>query len=116
MIETEPTLLKVLEFKLKKDGFDVMTAADGREGAGKLSKDHPDLVITNLVLPFVTGLEIINMARNNPGKPIPVIVLTNVDNEQTLIEAFDLGANDFIIKPFSPNELTIRAKKLLRNN
>ena len=116
VIETEPTLLKVLEFKLKKDGFDVMTAADGREGAGKLSKDNPDLVITNLVLPFITGLEIISMAKNNPGRAIPVIVLTNVDYEQTLIEAFDLGANDFIIKPFSPNELTIRAKKLLRNN
>lgn len=114
VIETEPTLLKVLEFKLRKDGFDVLTAADGREGAGKIVSEQPDLIITNLILPFITGQEIVSMAKQQP-KEIPVIILTNVDYEQTLLEAFNLGANDFIIKPFSPNELTIRAKKLLRN-
>lgn len=114
VIETESTLLRVLEFKLRKDGFEVVTASDGREGANKIANEQPDLIITNLILPFVTGLEIVNMAKQN--RSIPVILLTNVDYEQTLMEAFDLGANDFIIKPFSPNELTIRVKKLLRKN
>jgi len=115
--EDEPMMLKVLEYKLRKDGYIVFTAADGREASHKLKLEKPDLVITDLTMPFISGLELVSIVRKNDnGVVIPVIVLTDVDSENIVMEAFKLGANDFMTKPFSPNELTIRVKKLLRNN
>ena len=114
--EDEPMMLKVLEYKLRKDGYIVFTAADGREASAKLKLEKPDLVITDLTMPFISGLELVSIIKKNGEIKIPVIVLTDVDSENIVMEAFQLGADDFMTKPFSPNELSIRVKKLLRNN
>ena len=111
--EDEPMMLKVLEFKLRKDGFEVMTASNGKEAIEKIRTTPPDLLITDLTLPFFSGLEIIDYVRKNGTPRLPVIVLTDVDTESVILEAFKAGANDFITKPFSPNELSIRVKRYI---
>ncbi len=112
--EDEPMMLKVLEFKLRKDGYEVMTASNGKEAIEKIRNTPPDLLITDLTLPFFNGLEIIDYVRKNGTPRLPVIILTDVDTESVILEAFKTGANDFITKPFSPNELSVRVKRYLQ--
>ncbi|TRZ44337.1 response regulator transcription factor [Robertkochia solimangrovi] len=112
VVEDNPMIVKSLEFKLTRDGYNVTVAVDGREGLRLLEKEAFELVITDLMLPFVTGNELIeHIRKNNPE--LPVIVLSTSNQEETIIEAFEIGVNDFITKPFSPNELSLRVKRTL---
>lgn len=112
IVEDDEMTLRTLEYRLKKDGYGVETAGDGKEGLEKLKKGSYNLVITDLMLPFATGMEVLSFAKSSqPG--LPVIVLSGADEEGTIMEAFNLGADDFIAKPFSPGELTLRVKRLL---
>lgn len=110
--EDEPMLLKTIELKLKKEGYEVITTADGREALEQLEKDAPDLIITDIMMPYVSGLEIINYVRQKIEKKIPIIILSAMEQEKVVMEAFELGADDYITKPFSLNELAIRVKRL----
>ena len=118
--EDEPMLLKTIELKLKKEGFEVITTSDGREAAAKIQELDPDLVITDIMMPYVSGLEIVALIRKNNNKRIPIIMLSSMEQEKVVMEAFELGADDYITKPFSLNELVIRVKRLMtqfaRNN
>jgi len=110
--EDDVMMLKMIELKLKKDGHDVLTATDGKKGAGFIKDTEFDLVITDLLMPFLSGLELINLIRNELKQNMPIIVLSSVKFEETILKAFELGADDYIVKPFSPNELSIRVKRL----
>lgn len=112
--EDEIMMRKTIEFRLKKDGYDVYTAPDGREALQKISECDFDLVITDVMMPFASGMEIISAAKKKYHK-IHVIVLSSMGQENTVLEAFQLGADDYIIKPFSPNELSMRVKRFLPN-
>lgn len=113
--EDQTMLLKSLTFKLKHDGYEVITAADGRQAKDMILSESPDLVISDIMMPFVTGLELIKIIRDISEKYIPIIVLSSMgSHENTVLKAFDLGADDFMTKPFSPNELSVRVKKLLK--
>lgn len=112
VIEDEIMMLKALEFRLKKDGHETVTAEDGKAALAKINTEDFDMIITDIMLPFATGLEIVNHVRGVLNKNIPIIVLSAVGLEKTVLEAFDLGADDFITKPFSPNELSMRVKRL----
>lgn len=118
--EDEPMLLKTIELKLRKEGYEVVTTADGREAAAKIQELDPDMVITDIMMPYVSGLELVTIVRKNTSRKVPVIVLTAMEQEKVVMEAFELGADDYITKPFSLNELVIRVKKLAaqaaRNN
>jgi len=118
--EDEPMLLKTIELKLKKEGYEVITTSDGREAAAKIQEVDPDLVITDIMMPYVSGLEIVALIRKNNNKRIPIIMLSSMEQEKVVMEAFELGADDYITKPFSLNELAIRVKRLMsqfaRNN
>lgn len=116
VIEDDNLLLKTLEFKLKKDGFEVKTCANGYDAKYKLSESIPDIIITDIMMPFVNGLEIISFVRTELLSNVPIIVLSSAGLEKTVLEAFELGADDFITKPFSPNELTMRIKKNFMRN
>ncbi len=107
-------MLKAIEFKLKRDGYEVLVATNGRD-ASDIIRNNTDitLVITDLLMPFLNGLELINFVKNDLGLNIPILVLSKIGLEETVLKAFELGADDYMVKPFSPNELTIRAKKLL---
>lgn len=118
--EDEPMLLKTIELKLKKEGYEVITTADGREAAAKIEELNPDMVITDIMMPYVSGLEIVAIIRKKNNKRIPIIMLSAMEQEKVVMEAFELGADDYITKPFSLNELAIRVKRLMsqfsRNN
>jgi DNA-binding response OmpR family regulator len=111
--DDEPMLLKTIELKLKKEGYEVISTTDGREALARIADSSPELVITDIMMPYASGLEIVSFLRKQPGKKIPVIVLSAMEQEKVVMEAFDLGADDYITKPFSLNELLIRIKKLM---
>lgn len=110
--EDEMIMLKTIELRLKKDGYTVITTQDGREALAKIEEHSPDLVITDIMMPFSSGLEIVGVLKNR-DKKIPVIVLSAMGQENVVLQAFQLGADDYITKPFSPNELSMRVKRYL---
>jgi len=113
--EDEIIMLKTIELRLKKDGHNVITCQDGREAMKKFEEFLPDLIITDMMMPFLSGLEIISEVKKRGGKKIPIIVLSAMGQENVVLEAFQLGADDYITKPFSPNELSVRVKRYTPN-
>lgn len=112
--EDEPLMLMAIEAKLKNEGFEVIGAPDGREALKILEKYEPDIIITDILMPYTSGLELISIVKSNGNKKIPIIVLSGLGQENTVMEAFQLGADDFITKPFNPTELAVRVKRLLK--
>jgi two-component system response regulator VicR len=111
--EDDEMVLKMVEFKLRKEGYEVHPAHDGKEAATKIGELNPDLIITDIMMPYLNGLEIVNHVRKILKFKTPIIIVSSIGLEKTVLEAFQLGADDFITKPFSPNELSVRVKKLL---
>jgi two-component system response regulator VicR len=113
--EDDALMRKVLKLILKKEGYQVISAKDGLSAIEKIMIFAPDLIITDILLPFRSGLEIINYTKEN-FENIPIIVVSVLGEEkETVIEAFTLGADDFVSKPFNVNELLLRIKRLLDN-
>ncbi len=115
--EDEVLMLKALEFKLKKDGFEVDVATDGRSAMDKIKANNYDLILTDIMMPFVSGMEILSYIKNDPvKKSTPVLLLSAVGLENIVLEGFSLGADDFIYKPFNLNELSVRVKRHIKQN
>lgn len=112
--EDEPIMQKTIALRLKKDGHEVVTTDNGREALSLIAEQAPDLIITDIMMPYASGLEIVSTVKQQ-AKKIPVIVLSAMGQENVVLEAFNLGADDFIAKPFSPNELSMRVKRLMVN-
>src|SRR5918996_5012731 len=112
VVDDEPQLIRVLRTGLKSRGYDVRGASDGESGLETFSEWHPDLVITDLAMPNVDGLELCRKLR--AISQVPVIVLSAKGEEKTKIEALDLGADDFVTKPFGIDELFARVRAALR--
>ncbi len=112
--EDEPLMRMAIEAQLKKDGYEVITVSDGREALKFIENSPPDLLITDILMPYTSGLELIGIIKSNAAYNIPVIVLSGIGEEATVLEAFQLGAEDFLTKPFNPSELTVRVKRLLK--
>ena len=111
--EDDEMVLKMVEFKLRKEGYEVHLAHDGKEASTQIQELKPDLIITDIMMPYLNGLEIVNLVRKTLKFTTPIIIVSSIGLEKTVLEAFQLGADDFITKPFSPNELSVRVKKLL---
>lgn len=111
--EDEPMLLKTIELKLKKEGYDVIATSDGRQAMTAIEESDPDMVITDIMMPYASGLEIISHVRQKIPRKIPIIILTAMEQEKVVMEAFELGADDYVTKPFSLNELVMRVKRLM---
>lgn len=109
--EDDMIMLKTIEVRLKKDGYEVITAQDGRDALGKFETEAPDMIITDIMMPYMSGLEIIGAVKGKAGKVTPIIVLSTMGQENVVLEAFKLGADDFITKPFSPKELSMRVQR-----
>lgn len=112
VVDDEPQLTRVLRTGLKARGYDVRAAADGLSGFETFSDWHPDLVITDLAMPNVDGLELCRRLR--AVSQVPIIVLSAKGEEKTKVEALDLGADDFVTKPFGIDELLARVRASLR--
>lgn len=112
--EDDLMTLKALEHKLKNEGYDTLTVLDGKQAISLLTNTPDiDLLLTDLHMPMVSGLELISHVRNEMKSHMPIIMLTRVGLEDTVLHAFELGADDYITKPFSPEELSLRIKRLL---
>lgn len=110
--EDEPIMLKTIELRLKKDGYEVIAVSDGREALKQIRENTPDLLITDIMMPYSSGLELVGAVKQELASPIPVIILSAMGQEDVVVKAFKLGADDFLNKPFSPNELSLRVKRL----
>ena len=112
VVDDEPQLTRVLRTGLKSHGYDVRAAAAGLAGFEAFNDWHPDLVITDLAMPNVDGLELCRRLR--AISQVPIIVLSAKGEEKTKVEALDLGADDFVTKPFGIDELLARVRASLR--
>lgn len=111
IIEDDKIIKNIIEFLLKKEGYQIEFAEDGLIGMEKINSYLPDLIITDIMLPYKSGLEITSYAKANYPK-VPVIIISSLGKEDlTVIEAFKLGADDLIAKPFNPVELVLRVKR-----
>jgi len=109
--EDDELMLKTLEFRLKRDGHEIFLARDGKAALGMIDQYLPDLVITDIMMPYSTGLEIVGSVKQKYPDKIKVIILSGMGQESVILEAFRLGADDYITKPFSPNELSVRIRR-----
>lgn len=114
LIEDDDLLRKSLAHFLRRQEFEVVEKSNGLDALNEIRSSSFDLIITDLNIPFVGGLEIINTIRNELSLTVPVIVLTSSGVETTELEAFDIGASEFIPKPFSPPILKARIEKLIQ--
>jgi DNA-binding response OmpR family regulator len=112
--EDDKTIQSLISFKLRGAGFKVSLVNNGAEAIEFLKRELPDLLIVDLMMPLVSGKELIVELKKNPiTKTIPLIILTAKSLEKEVIEGFSLGADDYIKKPFSPSELVARVKNVL---
>lgn len=115
VIEDEKNILELLKFNLEKEGFRIHTASKGDTGLDLARKLKPNLVILDLMLPEIDGLEICKVIKKNEATAhIPIIMLTAKAQETDKIVGLELGADDYMTKPFSPRELVARVKAILR--
>ncbi|MWB94719.1 response regulator [Flavobacterium sp. GA093] len=113
IIENDEMTIEILKFLLKKEGYKISIAKDGINAVERIPIILPDLVITTIIIPLKSGLEIINYIKEN-FKGMAVIALSSLgEEENTVEEAFKLGVDDFITKPFNPTELLLRIKRFL---
>jgi DNA-binding response OmpR family regulator len=112
VVDDEPTLRETLAEALDADGFQVVTAADGREALARFREHRPDLVVLDLMLPELSGIEVCRIIRQESG--IPILMLTAKSSELDKVLGLELGADDYVTKPFSLRELTARIRALLR--
>jgi DNA-binding response OmpR family regulator len=114
LVEDEPTLLETLAWNLEQDGYEVVTAPDGRLALDRFRESRPDLVILDRMLPGIPGTEVCRIIRQEAETPI--IMLTAKDSEIDKIVGLELGADDYVTKPFSLPELQARIRALLRRS
>ncbi len=115
VVDDEPDLLELLEHHLRSAGHDVRTAATGEDALAEVARKRPDLVLLDVVLPDISGTEVLRrLRRDHDSISVPVIFVTARSDEIDRVIGFELGADDYVCKPFSPRELLLRIEALLR--
>ncbi|MDR3600630.1 MAG: response regulator transcription factor [Desulfosporosinus sp.] len=115
VVDDEEPILELLRFNLEKEGYQVCVAKDGQEALERVEKEQPDLLVLDVMLPGMDGLEVCRILRLNPRfQQIPIIMLTAKGEEIDTVLGLELGADDYMTKPFSPRELLARIKARLR--
>ena len=114
LAEDEPQIARLVEFKLKKEGYSVTTKENGEEALKAIKEDKPDLVLLDIMMPVMGGYEVLRRLKEDEDlKSIPVIMLTARAQEKDVVKGIDMGAEDYITKPFHPAELLARVKRIL---
>jgi two-component system phosphate regulon response regulator PhoB len=115
IVEDEKDIVDLIAYHLKQSGFSVLTASDGPSGLQKAKKERPGLIILDLMLPEMDGKDVCRILKSDPlTQPIPILMLTAKAEEVDRVIGFELGADDYVTKPFSPRELVLRVKAILR--
>ena len=112
IVEDDPNLLSTLEYNLRKESYDVATAADGAEAVEVARRQKPELIILDVMLPKIDGFEVCRILRNEMS--VPILMLTAKDEETDKIVGLEIGADDYMTKPFSMRELLARIRAMLR--
>lgn len=117
VVDDEADIVELVSYNLKKEGFSVDSALNGETALGKIRKSKYDLVVLDLMLPGIQGIELCRILRNDPKtESLPIIMLTAKGEEVDRILGLEMGADDYIAKPFSPRELVARVKAVLRRS
>ncbi|MHA3787996.1 response regulator transcription factor [Flavobacterium hauense] len=114
LAEDNDLLRKSLSFFLESKGFEVNQFYDGREALEAIKDNNYDIILTDINMPGISGMEMTQYVRITLKRDTPVIIFTSSGIEQTELDAFDIGANDFMAKPISPSVLLVRINKLLK--
>lgn len=115
IIEDEPDILEVLGYNLRREGFEIFTANDGTKGLSLVKREHPDLVLLDLMLPGMDGVEIATAIKKNADTQNTLIIMVTAKGEESdIVLGLGVGADDYVSKPFSPKELVARVKAVLR--
>jgi DNA-binding response OmpR family regulator len=112
VVDDEPPIIDVLSYNLKRENYEVIVATDGEQALTLARNEHPDLIILDWMLPELDGLEVCRALRQEGD--IPIIMLTARDAEVDRVVGLELGADDYVVKPFSVRELLVRVKNVLR--
>ncbi|MFW0861423.1 MAG: response regulator transcription factor [Dethiobacter sp.] len=113
VVDDEPKIRRIVEQSLRKDAYCVIHACDGKEAMQKIDTEQPELIVLDLMMPEMDGFEVCRMMRSR-GDNTPVIILTAKDELEDKVMGFNLGVDDYVTKPFSPSELALRVKAVLR--
>ena len=114
VVDDEISITQILEFSIGAEGYDVITAANGEEAIEKARREQPDLIILDIMMPRIDGYEACRILKANPlTKNIPVVLLTAKGRDIDKRLGYEVGATDYIVKPFSPSKLIGRIQKLL---
>jgi two-component system, OmpR family, alkaline phosphatase synthesis response regulator PhoP len=113
VVDDEQSIITLLQYNLEQNGFEVITAMDGEEGRDLAISQHPDFIILDLMLPKIDGIEVCKQLRQNK-LTVPVLMLTAKGDEFDKVLGLELGADDYMTKPFSPREVIARIKAILR--
>jgi DNA-binding response OmpR family regulator len=116
LAEDDELLASLLDYRLQKGGYNVHLAKDGRDVKEYLKTATPDIIVSDIMMPYFSGIELIDYVRNQLNSKIPIIIISSAGNEENVLSAFELGANDFISKPVSPSELLVRVGRELNKN
>lgn len=113
--DDEPLMRELLEFRLSQRDYRAVCASDGREALARLEDSAPDAVVLDAMMPVHDGFEVLRRMRASPEYAhIPVIMLTARRGEKDIVDALEIGANDYLVKPFMPEELLARLARLLK--
>ncbi|WP_458411923.1 response regulator transcription factor [Schinkia sp. CFF1] len=112
LVDDEEVILEVLQAYFEKEGWDISTATNGIDALKRVREHEPDIVILDLMLPDISGEEVCKLIRKD--NDVPIIMLTAKSREEDLINGIVIGADDYVTKPFSPREVVVRAKAILR--
>lgn len=115
IVEDEPPQAEMLSYNLQSAGFKVLIANTGEDGLGQARENTPDVIVLDWMLPGMSGIEVCRQLRTDPAtRTIPIIMLTARGEEQDRVQGIEIGADDYVVKPYSPRELVARIKGLLR--
>ena len=111
--DDQPMILQTICLKLQKAGYNVFAAPDGKQAIEQYETLQPDLIITDILMPYTSGMELVAYIRKNEQKYTPIIILSTIGFESVIVDAFALGVDDYIIKPFKLNEVVARVARLI---
>jgi DNA-binding response OmpR family regulator len=114
VVEDDPKTVEIIRLRLESDGFRVSSANDGQTALDRIRGESPDLVVLDLMLPRIEGLDLCHIVRTELGSVVPIIMLSARSTEDDKLTGLELGADDYLTKPFSPRELSARISAVLR--
>lgn len=112
--DDDPLLRSLLVHRLSADGHDVLVAGDGAQALASIAEQKPDLIVLDALMPIMDGFEVLRRLKADGLSTAPIIMLTALKREQDIVGALQLGAADYLVKPFIPDELSERVRRLLR--